>query len=97
MLVTIWNRDGDHEAGKQRILETVLREIPENLTPKRPDMSYYKKHSSHAGFTAVAKQDPEIETKVDEEVRKVNVPTVVEPEGEDEEGEMMDVEEAGKE
>lgn len=88
MLVTIWNRDGDHGAGKQRILDTILREIPENLIPKRPDMYYYKKHSSHAGFTAVPTQDPEIETKVDEEVRKVNIPLVVEPEAE--EGEVMD-------
>ncbi|KAE9976967.1 hypothetical protein BLS_001742 [Venturia inaequalis] len=52
MLIQIWNRDGDHEAGKQRILETVLREIPDELIPKRPDLYYYKKHSSHAGFTA---------------------------------------------
>jgi len=83
MLVTIWNRDGDHEAGKERILETMLREVPENLIPKRPDMYYYKKHSSHAGFTTVPKQDPEIEMKVDEEVKKVNIPAVVEPEAEE--------------
>ena len=52
MLIQIWNRDGDHEAGKQRILETVLREVPDELIPKRTDLYYYKKHSSHAGFTA---------------------------------------------
>jgi len=52
MLIQIWNRDGDHEAGKQRILETVLREVPDELIPKRADLYYYKKHSSHAGFTA---------------------------------------------
>lgn len=68
MLITIWNRDGDHEEGKQRILETVLREVPEHLTPKRSDLYYYKKHSSHTGFTApVAKQDA-TEAKVDEQV-----------------------------
>jgi hypothetical protein len=52
MLIQIWNRDGDNETGKQRILETVLREVPDELIPKRTDLYYYKKHSSHAGFTA---------------------------------------------
>jgi len=52
MLITIWNRDGDHEAGKQRLLEMVLEQVPEELIPKRNDLYYYKKHSSHAGFTA---------------------------------------------
>jgi hypothetical protein len=51
MLIQVWNRDGDHEAGKQRILETVLREVPDELIPKRAELYYYKKHSSHAGFT----------------------------------------------
>lgn len=68
MLITIWNRDGNHEAGKQRILETVLREVPEHLIPKRSDLYYYKKHSDHAGYTApVAKQDA-VEDKVDHQV-----------------------------
>jgi hypothetical protein len=91
MLITVWNRDGDHEAGKQRILETVLREVPEHLIPKRSDLYYYKKHSSHAGFAApVAKQDPVTEAKVDEQVSKGAIPTVVVPEG-GEEAEKMDV------
>ena len=68
MLITIWNRDGNHEAGKQRILETVLRDVPEHLIPKRSDLYYYKKHSEHAGYTApVVKQDA-VEAKVDEQV-----------------------------
>ena len=54
MLITIWNRDGNHEAGKQRILETVLRDVPEHLIPKRSDLYYYKKHSEHAKQSWVA-------------------------------------------
>lgn len=58
MLITIWNRDGDHEAGKQRILETILREVPAELIPRRDDLYYYKKHSLHAGFTAIVPPPP---------------------------------------
>jgi hypothetical protein len=94
MLITIWNRDGDHEAGKERILETVQREVPEHLIPKRSDLFYYKKHSSHAGFTApAATQDPVTQAKVDEQVSKEAVPVVVEPE-QGEEQDEMDVDEA---
>ena len=49
MLMQIWNRDGDHQEGIDRILNTVL----ENLTPElkpREGSYYYKKHSEHAGF-----------------------------------------------
>jgi len=81
MLVTIWNRDGDHEAGKNRILETVLREVPEHLVPKRSDLYYYKKHSSHAGFTApTAKQDSAVEARVDEQISTEINPAAVEGE-----------------
>lgn len=49
MLVQIWNRDGDHEAGIQRISEKVLEGISAELQPKEGSF-YYKKHSEHAGF-----------------------------------------------
>jgi hypothetical protein len=78
MLITIWNRDGDHEAGKNRILETVLREVPEHLVPKRSDLYYYKKHSSHAGFTAPAAKQETVEAKVDEQVSTEINPAVLE-------------------
>jgi len=52
MLITVWNRDGEHEAGAKRIKETVLREVPEELHPKHDSSIYYKKHSEHTGFTA---------------------------------------------
>ncbi|KAF2666925.1 translation initiation factor eIF4e [Microthyrium microscopicum] len=50
-LITIWNRDANHTEGKQRILETVLTELPPELQP-RENMYYYKAHSEHAGFKA---------------------------------------------
>ncbi|EME47353.1 hypothetical protein DOTSEDRAFT_69325 [Dothistroma septosporum NZE10] len=49
MLVQIWNRDGDHEAGTERIAKTVLEGLSEELKP-REGCYYYKKHNEHAGF-----------------------------------------------
>ncbi|KAF2434019.1 translation initiation factor eIF4e [Tothia fuscella] len=51
ILITIWNRDADHEDGIKRILDTVLEQVPEEIVPK-PSAYYYKKHSDHAGFSA---------------------------------------------
>ncbi|KAJ9629699.1 hypothetical protein H2203_002080 [Taxawa tesnikishii (nom. ined.)] len=53
ILVQVWNRDGDHEHGIRRILDTVLDNLPEQLRPKDTQY-YYKKHSEHAGFSTVA-------------------------------------------
>jgi hypothetical protein len=54
-LVTIWNRDAEHEIGIKKILETVLGELPPELQPKEGSY-YYKKHSEHAGFKAPAQE-----------------------------------------
>ncbi|KAJ9637794.1 hypothetical protein H2199_007288 [Coniosporium tulheliwenetii] len=51
MLVTIWNRDADHKAGIENILQTVLDRLPPDLVPK-DSAYYYKRHSEHAGFKA---------------------------------------------
>jgi hypothetical protein len=51
ILITIWNRDAQHVEGKQRIVETVLAELPVELMPKE-NSYYYKAHSEHAGFKA---------------------------------------------
>ena len=60
VLVTIWNRDGDHTEGVQRIAEVVLRTMPEHLRPKEGSY-YYKKHSEHEGFDAhAAKKNEEL-------------------------------------
>ena len=50
MLVQIWNRDGDHKAGVESVLETVLENLSQELRP-REGSYYYKKHNEHAGFT----------------------------------------------
>lgn len=51
MLVQIWNRDGSHEAGIERIAQTVLEGISEIMRP-REGSYYYKKHDEHAGFAS---------------------------------------------
>ena len=53
MLVQVWNRDGDHEAGVERLKDTVLGGLGEDMRP-REGSYYYKKHSEHAGFSAGA-------------------------------------------
>lgn len=53
MLVQIWNRDGEHKEGVDRILSTVLENLSEELRP-REGSYYYKKHSEHSGFTGKA-------------------------------------------
>jgi hypothetical protein len=53
MLVQIWNRDGEHEAGIERILACVVGSLSEELKPREGSF-YYKKHSEHAGFTGAA-------------------------------------------
>lgn len=49
MLVQVWNRDGSHEAGVERMLSTVMNGVQQELRPKEGSY-YYKKHSEHAGF-----------------------------------------------
>ncbi|KAL9060726.1 MAG: hypothetical protein Q9162_000430 [Coniocarpon cinnabarinum] len=53
VLITVWNRDGDHAEGVQRIAETVVLNMPDHLKPKEGSY-YYKKHSDHDGFDAMA-------------------------------------------
>ena len=50
MLIQIWNRDGEHKEGTERILSTVLENLSPELKPREGSF-YYKKHSEHAGFT----------------------------------------------
>jgi hypothetical protein len=64
ILITIWNRDANHAEGVQRILDTVLSEVPEELIPK-PSAYYYKRHSDHAGFSG-APANKEVEAAKDE-------------------------------
>ena len=48
-LVTVWNRDAEHEAGVKGVLECVLQGVPEELRP-REGSYYYKKHREHESF-----------------------------------------------
>ncbi|KAL9086467.1 MAG: hypothetical protein Q9165_007083 [Trypethelium subeluteriae] len=49
VLFQVWNRDGNHKAAIDRLLETVIQELPEELRPK-DGTYYYKKHDEHAGY-----------------------------------------------
>lgn len=51
ILITIWNRDGDNEEGKEKLKETVLQSLSPEWVPS-PQQVYYKKHSDHTGFVA---------------------------------------------
>lgn len=48
--ISIWNRDAEHADGIQKILETVLENLPEDLKPK-DSAYYYKKHFEHKDFS----------------------------------------------
>ncbi|KAG8631754.1 hypothetical protein KVT40_000894 [Elsinoe batatas] len=49
-LIQIWNRDAEHKEGVDKILKTVLENLPEELRPAE-ERRYYKKHKEHAGFS----------------------------------------------
>ena len=51
MLVQVWNRDGAHEAGVQRVLETIWGNLSVGLQPREGSF-YYKRHNEHAAFAA---------------------------------------------
>ncbi|KAF2724636.1 translation initiation factor eIF4e, partial [Polychaeton citri CBS 116435] len=48
-LLQIWNRDGAHEEGIQRVLNVVMSNLSDDLAP-REGSYYYKRHDEHAGF-----------------------------------------------
>ena len=58
MLVQVWNRDVGHEAGIQRVLETVVGGLGEGIG-LREGAFYYKRHNEHAAFAAAAVVDGE--------------------------------------
>lgn len=61
MLVQIWNRDAEHEEGIQRIKESVLEGVSEELRPREGSF-YYKRHNEHAGFNGGTKKETESAT-----------------------------------
>ncbi|KAL1646033.1 hypothetical protein SLS58_003453 [Diplodia intermedia] len=48
-LISIWNRDAGNQEGIDRLRDTVLRGISDDLQI-RENQVYYKRHSEHAGF-----------------------------------------------
>jgi hypothetical protein len=49
--VAIWNRDADNEAGREKLLRTILEKLSTELAPKK-DSYWYKAHKEHKGFAA---------------------------------------------
>ncbi|KAF2438581.1 translation initiation factor eIF4e [Karstenula rhodostoma CBS 690.94] len=49
--VAIWTRDADNEAGKEKLLQTILDKLSAELQPKK-DSYWYKAHKEHKGFAA---------------------------------------------
>jgi hypothetical protein len=57
ILVQIWNRDGEHKEGIEKILKAVLEELPPDIQ-LRDHQYYYKKHSEHSAFKASTSDEP---------------------------------------
>ena len=51
-IISVWNRDADHEEGKERVLSLVLEKVPRELWPAEGNVYYYKKHAEQEGFNA---------------------------------------------
>lgn len=49
VLIQVWNRDGLHTEGIERLKETVVGALSEDLEPREGSF-YYKRHCEHAGF-----------------------------------------------
>ncbi|KAF2025138.1 translation initiation factor eIF4e [Setomelanomma holmii] len=48
--IAVWNRDAENEAGKEKLLKTILEKLSEELQPKKEDSYWYKAHKEHKGF-----------------------------------------------
>lgn len=66
-LITIWHRDASKEGSIDGILQTVLKELPPELTPK-PDNYFYKRHQDHPGF----EPSPELKLVLDSHNARVD-------------------------
>jgi hypothetical protein len=73
MLIQIWNRDAAHEAGIERLKETVLWGVSPELRPKDGSY-YYKKHIEHAGFGATGSSPPAGNTPMNTPMNTPNTP-----------------------
>ncbi|KAF2252227.1 translation initiation factor eIF4e [Trematosphaeria pertusa] len=48
--ILVWTRDADNEAGKERLLATIVDKISEELKPKNQKDYWYKPHIMHTDF-----------------------------------------------
>lgn len=71
-LITIWHRDSSKQGSIDGILQTVLRELPPELTPK-PDNYFYKRHQDHPGF----EPSPELKLVLDSHNARVEAAKAV--------------------
>lgn len=71
-LITIWHRDSSKQGSIDGILQTVLQELPPELTPK-PDNYFYKRHQDHPGF----EPSPELKLVLDSHNARVEAAKAV--------------------
>jgi hypothetical protein len=50
--IAVWNRDAENEAGREKLLATILEKLSPELQPKKQDSYWYKAHNEHKGFVA---------------------------------------------
>ncbi|KAJ4362278.1 hypothetical protein N0V83_010371 [Neocucurbitaria cava] len=48
--IAVWNRDAENEAGREKLLATILAKLSPELQPKKEDSYWYKAHKEHKGF-----------------------------------------------
>ena len=48
-IISVWNRDADHAAGREALLKTIAESLPDEMKPKDGTF-YYKKHAEQEGF-----------------------------------------------
>lgn len=52
--IAVWNRDSDNEGGREKLLQTIMDKLSDELKPKSGSY-YYKAHKDHQGFVQPSK------------------------------------------
>ena len=50
--IAVWNRDADNEVDREKLLQTILEKLSDELKPKDDKSYWYKAHREHKGFVA---------------------------------------------
>lgn len=53
--ISVWNRDANNQAGKEKLMSTIIANLPGEIKPSEGSY-YYKAHDSHAAFGSKAKE-----------------------------------------